>query len=323
MKWSIFAHKKFFIIGPGMIGNHLFNCLIERDASVIKYGRKEIENLERDILTFKPQIIFLSLPNKNPKEVTDIFSRIVKLELKIPIVTCEKMLLSSGFQKAFPHIDLVRGNASVGGGNRFISWLKDRINPDEFYRTNAVLNGSLNFIFDELSKRPDSISVILEEAKQKKILEPGARTLDGALKNEIEDMILKACILWNLCFRTEFTLTPEIFWRNTGLDFEKLIETCDFRKNPRFIVQIGKHLHGLEKNIIAHASPELQEVQIVFSENGEKAFGGHIPRGVNNCMYLWKDRYQAKDAYYLEGPGAGPDVTVSSMLTDAEHFLRR
>ncbi len=317
------AKKMFFILGPGMIGKKVRDELIEHDASVMMFRKEDLANLEQNMDTFKPGGFFFCPPSKHVSESTDTALRIMKHKVT-PISTCEKILMSYGYQKMIPYLDHIGANASVGGGNQFIAYLEGRNLRNNFEQIDAVLNGSINFILEqayEMRGPFNKADVIVKMAKHKKILEPGSSSLSSIIKNEIEDIIMKICCLWNTCIGDGFILTPKHFWRS-DYNLGNALKEWNLEGNKRCVVRITRSLFQ-DQRILASASPGEYKISILFIDLSNEVLGGFSPSGVNNFIYL-KQGLNGKDGeYYLGGPGAGPDATVSAMLSDMSRLLRK
>ena len=116
----------------------------------------------------------------------------------IPVVTCEKGALGNFFPELQSRLKLIGYSATVGGGTRIIHWAKDRITSST-QEIHLVINGTLNFIFDGLS-RGRALDEMVREAATLQYVEPNAFSPLDILNTEANrDIPMKIAVFLNLC----------------------------------------------------------------------------------------------------------------------------
>ena len=240
------------------------------------------------------------------------------LEHNISVVAANKVAASSDYQtyKTLKSTARQRGvkflfETNVGAGLPIIRTMNDLLNSgDKILKIEAVLSGTLNFIFNKISADvPFSKTVQL--AKQEGYSEPDPRIdLSG------KDVIRKLVILTREAgYQIEqedvekhlfvpdsyFDGTLDDFWR----DLPKLDE--DFEKRRQKLEQEGKRWRFVAKYENGKASVELCEV------------GQNHPfyslEGSNNIILLTTERYN-EYPMLIQGYGAGASVTAAGVFAD-------
>src|SRR3989338_5069443 len=192
------------VIGHGLIGAPLCDRInqtpgwgVERVITRTK-EKHPLSRLE-DIVPNGTTIAFLAIPTYDGGEEAYGYIRHF-VEQDIPIVTCEKGALSHHYDKLRRHLHLIGHNATVGGGTRMIEHLKGRQLNRENVIVWAVINGSLNYIFEEIGKGEAALGGAIEEAKRLRSIEPNAYDPLAILNGEIKDTAMKVSVLFNTCF---------------------------------------------------------------------------------------------------------------------------
>src|SRR3989339_862990 len=101
----------------------------------------------------------------------------------VKFVICEKGAISSGY-----NILMWGGvgyNATVGGGTMMLDELKNRINLNNFSNIYLVINGTINFILDEMTKREQSLDTIIKKVQAAGYCEPGQNNILDIINQEI------------------------------------------------------------------------------------------------------------------------------------------
>jgi aspartokinase/homoserine dehydrogenase 1 len=251
------------------------------------------------------------------QDVAELYSKI--LEAKVAIVTPNKKANSGSMENylALKKIAKKRGvkflyETNVAAGLPVINTLQDlMLSGDKVIRIEAVLSGSMNFIFSELEKG-DPFSEVVKVAKEKGYTEPDPRDdLSGM------DVARKILILGREAEqRLEFgditiqSMVPddcqsagtvsEFFEKLQGHDqsFSDLLKAAEAKgEKLRFMATLenGKAKVGLNSLPNSHPFSSLS--------------------GSDNMILLTTDRYLDRPMI-IRGPGAGADVTAAGVFAD-------
>lgn len=249
--------------------------------------------------------------------VADAYSRI--LEAKVAIVTPNKKANSSSMDQyhALKRIAKRRGvkflyETNVAAGLPVINTLQDlMLSGDKVIRIEAVLSGSMNFIFSELENGAP-FSEVVKIAKEKGYTEPDPRDdlsgMDVARKIlilgreaeqnlEFDDITIQSMVPED-CRAT--ASVDEFFERLGGhdADFAKLLSDAKAKgEKLRFMATLeeGKAKVGLKSLPESHPFSSL--------------------KGSDNMILLTTDRYHDRPMI-IRGPGAGADVTAAGVFAD-------
>ncbi len=240
------------------------------------------------------------------------------LNHNINVVAANKVAASSDYKnyRELKHIAQTRGvkflfETNVGAGLPIIRTINDLVNSgDKILRIEAVLSGTLNFIFNTISK-DIPFSETVRMAKAEGYSEPDPRidlsgkdvirklvilTREAGYEIEQEDVEAKLLIPDSF-----FAGSLDDFWKNLpslDADFEARRETLE--RNHRVWRFVAKYEDG-------HGSVSLQE----FDQS--HAFYGL--KGSNNIVLLTTERYN-EYPMLIQGYGAGASVTAAGVFAD-------
>jgi aspartokinase/homoserine dehydrogenase 1 len=202
---------------------------------------------------------------------------------------------------------------NVGAGLPVINTLKDLIRSgDKILKIEAILSGSLNYIFSSISDSKSYFEAV-KEAQQKGYTEPDPRTdlcgLDVARKililsretgkkNNIEDINIENC----LSHESESATSMDEFW-------EKL-ETID---SPRFD-QWRKKAESNSKCLKYIACFENGNIYTGVREFDHQHAFSNV-KGSDNIVVFTTERYKSNPLIVI-GPGAGAEVTAAGVFAD-------
>lgn len=240
------------------------------------------------------------------------------LEKSIAVVACNKVAASSEYAKYKKLKDLSRefGTAflfetNVGAGLPIINTLNDlRRSGDQINRIEAVLSGTLNFVFNNYdSSRP--FAEVVRQAQNEGYTEPDPRLdLSGT------DVARKILIL-----------AREAGFKLEMADIENegfLPESCLNGTVEDFYSEMKRH-EDYFKNLLDEAKSKNLSLKYVASFNNGKASVG-LQRidaahnfanlsGKDNAVLFYTNRY-ADLPLVVKGAGAGADVTAAGVFAD-------
>ena len=249
--------------------------------------------------------------------VADMYGKYLKQS--VAVVACNKIAASSDFEKYSELKRLSKAynapllfETNVGAGLPIIDTLNNLIaSGDRVNRIQAVLSGSLNFVFNNF-KSGESFHDVVQAAKAEGFTEPDPRidlsgvdvarkililARESGLKINLED-------IENEPFLTEKNLKSDDvahFFETLKEDaahFEKLVADAEAKKHRlKYVAQLdnGKASVGLQSVPEGHPFYEL--------------------KGSDNIVLFFTDRYP-EQPMQIKGAGAGGDVTASGLFAD-------
>ena len=250
-------------------------------------------------------------------DVASIYDQFLKQN--IAVVTCNKIACSSQYNNYKNLKNLSRKynapflfETNVGAGLPIIDTLKHLIaSGDKINRINAVLSGSLNFIFNNFSDSYNFHDVVKEAGVQ------GFTEPDPKIDLSGVDVARKILILIR---ESGYELEMEAIENNCFLPKE-CMETTN---NEDFFKSLIKHSNHFE-NLLAEAKAKECKIKFVASFNNGKASVGlqFIPKespfynleGKDNIVEFYTDRY-IDQPLIIKGAGAGAAVTASGIFAD-------
>ncbi|MFN3755159.1 bifunctional aspartate kinase/homoserine dehydrogenase I [Flavobacterium sp.] len=237
----------------------------------------------------------------------------------IAVVTCNKIACSSEYNNYKNLKNLSRKynapflfETNVGAGLPIIDTLKHLIaSGDKVNRINAVLSGSLNFIFNNFSDTYNFHDVVKEAGVQ------GFTEPDPKIDLSGVDVARKILILIR---ESGYEMEMDDITNNSFLPKE-CMETTN---NEDFFKSLTKHASHFD-NLLAEAKAKDSRLKFVASfENGKASVGlQFIPadspfynlEGKDNIVQFYTDRY-VDQPLLIKGAGAGAAVTASGIFAD-------
>lgn len=240
------------------------------------------------------------------------------LEHNISVIAANKIAASSDYDSyiKLKKTALGRGvkfrfETNVGAGLPIIGTINDLCNSgDKILQIEAVLSGTLNFIFNELSGSIP-FSEAVKRAKEQGYSEPDPRidlsgtdvvrklvilTREAGYKVEVDDVKKQLFIPESF-----FNGTLEEFWNNLPqLD-------ADFEMRRKKLESEGKRWRFVAKMEYGRTSVSLQEV--------EKGHPFYNLEGSNNIVMLTTERYK-EYPMLIQGYGAGASVTAAGVFAN-------
>ena len=250
------------------------------------------------------------------KDVAEIYQPL--LEHNISVIAANKIAASSSYDKyaLLKETALARGvffryETNVGAGLPIIGTINDlRNSGDVILKIEAVLSGTLNFIFNELSADV-TMSEAVRRAKEQGYSEPDPR-IDLSGKDVIRKLVIlareagykveKTDVEQHLFIPDEFFEgSIEEFWKNLpqlDADFEARRKQLDAEgKRWRFVATFD---HG-------KLSVALKEV--------DSTHPFYNLQGSNNIVALTTERYR-EYPMLIQGYGAGASVTAAGVFAN-------
>lgn len=241
------------------------------------------------------------------------------LDSNISIVTPNKKA-NSGSQEVYKSLKRTarqRGvrflyETNVGAGLPVINTLNDLLlSGDKVIRIEAVLSGTLNFIFSSFNGSK-AFSEIVKEAKEKGYTEPDPRDdLSGT------DVARKILILSREC-----GLSLEL----GDIPIQNLVpKDCQEQKTTEEFLSALKNHDAAFEELRAKAETKQEKLRYqAILEDGKvkvelKAVGSSHPfyslSGSDNIILLTTERYHERPMV-IRGPGAGAEVTAAGVFAD-------
>lgn len=249
-------------------------------------------------------------------EVVEVYPRL--LQKAISVIACNKIAASSEYEKYQNLKDLAREynakflfETNVGAGLPIINTLNDLLRSgDKIRRIEAVLSGTLNFVFNNYDGSR-SFSSVVRQAQDEGYTEPDPRLdLSGT------DVARKILILAREAgFKLEM---PDI--ENKGF----LPESCLQGNVEDFYNEMENHESYFRELLEKAKSKDLTLKYIASFDNGKASVGLQSIdaahnfanlSGKDNAVLFYTNRY-ADLPLVVKGAGAGADVTAAGVFAD-------
>ena len=307
---------KLNVVGIASSKKAIFN----RDGIDLSNYREQLQ--DSDITALKREVIGMNIFNSvfvdctASEQVASLYQDF--LDHNISVVTANKIAASSAYENyaRLKQTAMKRGvkflfETNVGAGLPIIGTINDLLNSgDKILRIEAVLSGTLNFIFNTISKEIP-FSETVRQAKEKGYSEPDPRidlcgkdvirklvilTREAGYKVEQED-VEKHLFMPDAFFEGSL----DAFWKNLpslDADFEARRQELDKeQKRWRFVAKMegGKTSVSLEAVGPRHPFYGLE--------------------GSNNIVLLTTERYK-EYPMLIQGYGAGAGVTAAGVFAN-------
>ena len=347
---TTYKQLNLFVTGSGNVGRRLLDQLLQQQAYLLEHlriqlrvvglanSRKMVFNNDGIDLRQWQQVLDNGQPMDLDAWVTGITSRNLRnsvfadvtanadvatryaslLQKSISVVACNKIACSSVYENYRLLKNLAREynarflfETNVGAGLPVIGTLNDLTRSgDKVRRIEAVLSGTLNFVFNNYNgERP--FSEVVKQAQDEGYTEPDPRLdLSGT------DVMRKIMILaresgekTEMEHITNNTFMPESCMQGSVADFYAAMakEEKHFKSLYQAAAAEGKKLKFVARFDNGKASVGLQHI-------GPDHDLYHL-YGKDNVVLFYTDRY-AEQPLVVKGAGAGAEVTASGVFAD-------
>ena len=286
------------------------------------YRQQLAEAPQSDILRLRDEVIGMNIFNSvfidctASAEVAGLYADF--LEHNINVVAANKIAASSDYAnyRRLKQIAQKRGvkflfETNVGAGLPIIRTINDLHNSgDKILRIEAVLSGTLNFIFNKISK-DIPFSETVRMAKEEGYSEPDPR-IDLSGKDVIRKLVILAREAGYEISQEDVEaklFIPQSFFDGTIDEFWKNLPSldADFEERRKELEKDNKVWRFVAKLENGKASVSLQE----FESN----HSFYVLEGSNNIVLLTTERYR-EYPMLIQGYGAGASVTAAGVFAD-------
>ena len=280
------------------------------------------EQLASNLITSSPHRLIATLPNSvfvdctASAEVADTYLSL--LESNISVVTANKIAASS----AYSHYQLLKQTAldrgvkflfetNVGAGLPIISTINDlRNSGDKILRIEAVLSGTLNFIFNEIAADVP-FSETIRRAKEQGYSEPDPR-IDLSGKDVIRKLVILAREAGYPVEQEDVEkhlFIPDDYFQGSVDDFWKRLPELDADFEAR---RQELEKNGLRWRFVATMEEGKTRVSL---ETVDASHPFYPLEGSNNIILLTTERYHDYPMM-IRGYGAGAGVTAAGVFAN-------
>ena len=314
------------VVGLGQVGNYLFNELIVKKKDIeLKTGKRVnvVAISAKNINKKRKYKINRKIFYKNPfeifkKEKVDILFEVIgqsdgvskklvetALKNKIHVITPNKALISKHGNNLAKLAEKNNVNlefeASVAGGIPLLRSIKEGLATNKLSKVYGILNGTSNFILSEMENSEQNFADVLKKAQILGYAEPGNPKLD---LNGF-DAFAKVRILSALAFNSKISNKKCLMEGIEKIDLKDI-----------------KIANQLDLRIKLLGISELKNNQLFETVHpclvSKKSYIGNV-NGVMNAVIL---NGKPVGESVLQGEGAGPGPTSSSLLSDLLSILR-
>ncbi|MDA8537692.1 homoserine dehydrogenase [Candidatus Pelagibacter bacterium] len=314
------------VVGLGQIGIYLLNELNTKKKDIeSKTGKKinivaiSAKNINKKRKFKIDKKIFYNNPIEifSKKDVDILFEvigmpdgiskKIVETALrnKTHVITPNKALISKHGDYLAKLAEKNNVNlefeASVAGGIPILRTIKEGLATNKFSKVYGILNGTSNYILSEMRNSKDNFSNVLKKAQKLGYAEPGNPKLD---LNGL-DAFAKVRILSSLAFNTKISKHKCLM---EGIEKIEL-KDIEIANQLNLRIKLLGISEIINKKLFETVHPCL------VSKN---SFIGNVS-GVMNAVIL---EGEPVGESILQGEGAGPGPTSSSLLSDLLSILR-
>ncbi len=240
------------------------------------------------------------------------------LEHNISVVTANKIAASAPYDTyaslkntALSHGVKFLYETNVGAGLPIIKTIDDlRASGDRVIEIQAVLSGTLNYIFNNLAAdRP--LSTVIRQAKELKISEPDPR-IDLCGKDVLRKLVILVREAGERINQEDVHIEPFIpqeYFEGTTADFMDSVSQLDaqFEQRRQSVAQARHRLRFVARWANGEATVSLVEV--------DENHPFYKLEDSNNVVVLTTERYR-RYPMIIQGYGAGAEVTAAGVFAD-------
>ncbi|VVU94948.1 Homoserine dehydrogenase [seawater metagenome] len=339
---ELFAEKQMtniFLIGVGLVGNELVRqinkldnlnliCIANSQKIIFDLDGIYTNNIEKELNQkgnkysmdkIVDQIINSKLVNKvfidctSSSEIYNFYE--ILLENSVSVVTPNKKANTAelNLYKTLSSFDNYKYETTVGAGLPIITGVKNMIDAgDEIIKIEAILSGTLSYIFNTFSESEENFLNIVKKAQELGFTEPNPKDdLNGldvvrkililsrllGLNMEIED-VQNESFLSNDCLNSD---SSDSFY-NALEDYQE--EIIKKKLNAKSKNKVLKHIATLENNKASVGLVELENTHPFSSLKG------------SDNMIIITSKYYNENKLIIRGPGAGAEVTAAGIIAD-------
>ena len=314
------------IVGLGQIGNYLLNELNNKKKDIeLKTGKKiKIVAISAKNMNKKRKYkINKKIFYKNPLEIIKkcnvdilfeaiglsdkISKKVVELALKnhIHVITPNKALISKHGNYLSKLAEKNKVNlefeASVAGGIPILRSIKDSLATNKIFKVCGILNGTCNYILSEMEKSGENFSNVLKKAQKLGYAEPGNPKLD---LNGF-DAFAKVRILSSLSFNKKISNKDCLMEGIENIEYKDI----NIANQLNYRIKLLGITELINNQLFERVHPSLVK---------KDTYIGNV-NGVMNAVIVHGNPVGES---ILQGEGAGPGPTSSSLMSDLLSILR-
>ena len=316
---KLHSNLKLNVVGIASSRNAIFN----REGLDLDYYSEELKASEpSNPEKLRDSILQMNIFNSvfvdctASKDVADLYQSL--LENNISVVAANKIAASGSFEEyeLLKRTALQRGvkfrfETNVGAGLPIIGTINDlRNSGDKILKIEAVLSGTLNFIFNEINA-DIPFSETVKRAKEQGYSEPDPR-IDLSGKDVIRKLVIltrEAGYKVNQEEVEKNLFVPDEFFKGSLEDFWKNLPhlDTDFEQRRQRLSEEGKRWRFVATMDNGRTSVALKEVA------ANHPF--YNLEGSNNIVLLTTERYK-EYPMQIQGYGAGASVTAAGVFAN-------
>ena len=331
-----------FLVGTGLIGSTLlrqidqlrspiricglansrFMLMDSQGFSNLHWKQKLLKGKTFELQNFVNEMIELNLPGSvfvdctTSEEVVTVYEKVINNG--IAIVTPNKKANSGLFSQYQNLRDLAKHNqvpflygTNVGAGLPIIHTIKNLVSSgDEVLKIEAVLSGTLSYIFNIFSQSEIPFSQIVRDARANGYTEPDPRDDLNGMDVARKILILAREIGLKLeldQIKIKPALPEEYFVKNSIDEFFIELEKLDSKFEK-------KKIEARKNNLVHRYIATLHEgnAEVKLQEVG-KEHPFYFLSGSDNIISVTTKRY-SNTPIVIKGPGAGAEATAGGLL---------
>ncbi len=319
---QLLARKYHFNVKVAGISNSRKMVLNEEGIHLPEWKTQLNEGVAANMQEFLNTIFEWNLPNSifvditASADVAEVYQQV--LEQSISVVACNKIAAASAYNNyknikdaADTHNVKFLYETNVGAALPIISTLNDLVHSgDNIQRIEAVLSGTLNFVFNEYDGSK-SFSAVVRQAQDEGYTEPDPRLdLSGVdVMRKIMILAREAGLKMEMEEVGNQKFLPESCMEGSVADFYAAMET----EEPHFL-QLWKEAEAKGCKLKFVASYDNGKASVGLQHISPEHNLYHL-YGKDNIVLFYTDRYP-DNPLVIKGAGAGADVTASGVFAD-------